>query len=47
MNVEVGDFVEAGMEIAEVGSSEASFSMLKFQLRKNGAPVNTSTLRFR
>lgn len=47
INVEVGDFVEAGMEIAEVGSSEASFSMLKFQLRKNGAPVNTSTLRFR
>ena len=45
--VSSGDIFESGMEIAQLGSSEASSPMLKFQLRKNGAPVKTSTISFR
>jgi murein DD-endopeptidase MepM/ murein hydrolase activator NlpD len=45
--VSSGDIIESGMEIAQLGSSEASSPMLKFQLRKNGAPVKTSTISFR
>ena len=45
--VGAGDIIESGMEIAQLGSSEASSPMLKFQLRKNGAPVKTSTIKFR
>ena len=41
-----GDLVSKGMMIANVGSSEASSPMLKFQLRKNGSPVKTSRIKF-
>jgi hypothetical protein len=44
--VEKGDFVSKGMTIANVGSSEASSPMLRFQLRKNGSPVKTSGIKF-
>lgn len=44
--VKSGDQVSKGMLIADIGKSEASTAMLKFQLRKNGAPVKTSELQF-
>jgi len=47
INVEVGDIIKSGVEIAQVGSSEASSPMLKFQLRLNGAPVKTSKILFK
>ena len=45
--VSSGEMIESGMEIAQLGSSEASSPMLRFQLRKNGAPIKTSTITFR
>ena len=44
--VEKGDVVSKGTIIANVGSSEASSPMLRFQLRKNGSPVKTSSINF-
>ena len=44
--VEKGDVISRGMIIANVGSSEASSPMLRFQLRKNGSPVKTSGINF-
>tara|TARA_B100000767_G_scaffold66695_1_gene63072 strand:- start:228 stop:866 length:639 start_codon:yes stop_codon:yes gene_type:complete len=44
--VEEGDVVAKGTIIANVGSSEASSPMLRFQLRKNGSPVKTSGINF-
>jgi len=44
--VEKGDLISKGMMIANVGSSEASSPMLRFQLRKNGSPVQTATINF-
>ena len=44
--VEKGDVISRGMIIANVGSSEASSPMLRFQLRKNGSPVKTSGIKF-
>jgi murein DD-endopeptidase MepM/ murein hydrolase activator NlpD len=44
--VEKGDVVSKGTIIANVGSSEASSPMLRFQLRKNGSPVKTSGIKF-
>ena len=44
--VEKGDLVSGGMMIANVGSSEAASPMLRFQLRKNGSPVKTSSIKF-
>ena len=44
--VQKGDVVSKGTIIANVGSSEASSPMLRFQLRKNGTPVNTSGIKF-
>ena len=44
--VEKGDLVSRGMMIANVGSSEAASPMLRFQLRKNGSPVKTSSIKF-
>ena len=41
-----GDKVSRGMIIANVGSSESSSSMLRFQVRKNGKPLNNSLLEF-
>ena len=44
--VEKGDVISRGAIIANVGSSEASSPMLRFQLRKNGSPVKTSGIKF-
>ena len=44
--VEKGDVISKGEIIANVGSSEASSPMLRFQLRKNGSPVKTSGIKF-
>ncbi len=44
--VQKGDIISRGEIIANVGSSEASSPMLRFQLRKNGNPVNTSGIKF-
>ena len=44
--VEKGDVISRGTIIANVGSSEASSPMLRFQLRKNGSPVKTSGIKF-
>ena len=38
--VEQGDDVGKGTMIAHLGNSEAAYPMLRFQLRKNGKPVN-------
>lgn len=44
--VKKGDVIPRGTIIANVGSSEASSPMLRFQLRKNGSPVKTSGIKF-
>ena len=44
--VEKGDVISRGTIIANVGSSEASSPMLRFQLRKNGSPVKTAGIKF-
>jgi murein DD-endopeptidase MepM/ murein hydrolase activator NlpD len=44
--VQKGDVISRGAIIADVGSSEASSPMLRFQLRKNGSPVKTSSIKF-
>ena len=44
--VQKGDVISRGAIIANVGTSEASSPMLRFQLRKNGTPVNTSSIKF-
>ena len=42
--VEQGDDVGKGTMIAHLGNSEAAYPMLRFQLRKNGKPVNADKL---
>ena len=44
--VKKDDVISRGAIIANVGSSEASSPMLRFQLRKNGSPVKTSSIKF-
>ena len=44
--VKKGDAISRGEIIANVGSSEVSSPMLRFQLRKNGSPVKTSGIKF-
>ena len=44
--VETGETVSQGMVIAQVGSSETSSPMLRFQLRKNGTPVKAKSIKF-
>ena len=44
--VKKGDVISRGEIIANVGSSEVSSPMLRFQLRKNGSPVKTSGIKF-
>ena len=44
--VETGETVSQGKVIAQVGSSETSSPMLRFQLRKNGTPVKAKTIKF-
>jgi lipoprotein NlpD len=43
--VQVGDNVDGGDMIAQLGNSEAAYPMLRFQLRKNGKPLSAENLR--
>ena len=42
--VEQGDNVVKGAMIAQIGDTEASYPMLKFQLRNSGVPLNSKKL---
>ena len=42
--VETGEDVERGAKIAQLGNSEAAYSMLRFQLRKEGVPLKSDNL---
>ena len=44
--VEQGDEVERGSMVAKLGSTETSFPLLKFQLRKNGRPIQSENINF-
>ena len=44
--VEQGDKVERGSMVANIGSSESRFPLLKFQLRKDGKPVKSEKISF-
>lgn len=44
--VQQGDEVIKGAMIAHLGNSEASYPMLRFQLRKNGKPIKAEKLNF-
>ena len=44
--VETGEDVDKGAKIAQLGSSEAAYPMLKFQLRKEGVPLRSDNLEF-
>lgn len=44
--VSQGDQVLKGTLIANLGNSEAAYPMLRFQLRKNGKPVQASKINF-
>lgn len=44
MIVKSGDNVQAGQKIAEMGSTGASSTMLEFQVRLDGKPVNPETV---
>ncbi|MGA8882018.1 MAG: peptidoglycan DD-metalloendopeptidase family protein [Acinetobacter sp.] len=44
MNVKSGENVRAGQKIAEMGSSGTTRTMLEFQVRLDGKPVNPSTV---
>jgi len=44
--VQQGDEVVKGAMIAHLGNSEASYPMLRFQLRKNGKPIKAEKLNF-
>ena len=42
--VKENDRVKAGQKIAEMGSTGANQTMLEFQIRLNGKPINPSNL---
>ncbi len=44
--VEQGDEVDRGSIVAQLGSSESSFPLLRFQLRKDGEPVKSQKINF-
>tara|TARA_B100000927_G_scaffold52597_1_gene39617 strand:- start:43 stop:693 length:651 start_codon:yes stop_codon:yes gene_type:complete len=44
--VEQGDEVERGSMVAELGSTESPFPLLKFQIRKNGKPIESEKINF-
>ena len=44
--VEEGDLVDRGSVVAQLGSTESSFPLLKFQLRKDGKPVESEKIKF-
>lgn len=43
--VQKGDLVNKGSMIAHLGNSEAAYPMLKFQLRKDGKPLDADKVR--
>ena len=44
MNVKSGDNVKAGQQISEMGSSGTAQTMLEFQVRLDGKPINPMTV---
>jgi len=44
--VEQGDEVDRGSMLAQLGSTESPFPLLKFQLRKDGKPVKSEKINF-
>jgi len=44
--VEQGDEVKRGSMVAQLGSTESPFPVLKFQLRKNGKPIQSEKINF-
>ena len=44
--VEQGDEVDRGSKVAQLGSTESQFPLLKFQLRKDGKPVKPEDINF-
>ena len=44
MNVSSGQNVTAGQKIAEMGSSGATRTMLEFQVRLDGKPINPTNV---
>ena len=44
--VEQGDEVKRGSMVAHLGSTESPFPVLKFQLRKNGKPIQSEKINF-
>ena len=44
--VEQGDEVDRGSIVAELGSTESSLTLLKFQLRKDGIPIESDKINF-
>lgn len=44
MLVKSGQTVTAGQKIAEMGSSGASSTMLEFQVRLDGKPINPANI---
>jgi lipoprotein NlpD len=42
--VKKGEDVDKGSKIARLGNTEAAYPMLKFQLRRNGVPIQASNL---
>lgn len=44
MNVKSGENVRAGQKIAEMGSSGTTRTMLEFQVRLDGKPVNPASV---
>ncbi|MBD63520.1 MAG: hypothetical protein CMD68_05490 [Gammaproteobacteria bacterium] len=44
--VEQGDEVERGSLVAQIGSTESAIPLLKFQLRKDGKPIQSEKINF-
>ena len=44
--VEQGDEVDRGSKVAQLGSTESPFPILKFQLRRDGKPVKPEKINF-
>ena len=44
--VEQGDEVDRGSKVAQLGSTESPFPLLKFQLRRDGKPVKPENINF-
>ena len=44
--VKKGDEVKRGSMVAQLGSTESPYPLLKFQLRKNGKPIQSEKINF-